>query len=139
MSHHVHKVTAFSLPIEDRPGALCKVTCDLKAHDTNLKALWAWAEEEGQARVMFVPERPEQISECGCETCCAAEARSVLWIEGEDKAGALDENLQKIAAQEINIQAVMAGALEGKYGAILVFADEATLEAAAKALGECCA
>jgi len=139
MSHHVHRITAFTLPIVDRPGALCKVTCNLKAHDINLKALWAWAEEEGEAKVMFVPERPEQVSACGCETCSAAEPRSVLWIEGEDKAGALDENLQKIAAQGINLRAVMAGALQGKYGAILQFADEAALEAAAKALGECCA
>lgn len=139
MSHHVHKLTAFSLPMEDRVGALLKVTRDLASHGVDIKAISAWVEEEGQAKVVFVPADPAVVSACSCETCCAAQAVSVLWVELEDRVGALSEHLAKLAEAGISIKAVHGTAREGKAVAVFRFADEAALDAAAQALGECCA
>ena len=138
MPHHVHKLTAFRVRVEHRPGTLQKVTQDLCTGGANLRALWAWAEEEGQGVVMFVPEDPGTVTGCSCATCCAAQAVPVLWVEGEDVRGGLDEQLKPIAAQHLNIQAVQVMALEGKFAAVFTFADEAALDAAACALGGCC-
>ena len=139
MSHHAQKVQAFSLTMDDRVGALLKVTEDLVGHGVNLRALWAWAEDEGMAQAFFIPEEAATVAGCGCETCCAAKAVSVLWVEVADRMGVLRENLAKIAKAGINIQAVQAVGLEGQAAAIFTFADEATLDAALAALEECCA
>ena len=139
MSHHAHKVNAFTLPMEDRVGALLKVAEDLLSHGVNLTALWAWTGEEGTAEVVFVPEDPALVAGCGCETCCAAQAINVLWVELEDRPGLLRENLAKIAAEGINIRAVQGVVVSGRGALIFTFADEATLDAAASALEKCCA
>jgi prephenate dehydratase len=124
--------------MEDRVGALHKVVSDLNAHGVSMEALWAWAEEEGQAKVVFVPSDPAVVAGCGCETCCAAQASQVLWVQTEDKVGVLRDNLAQLAAAGINLRAVQAMGMRGQAGLIFVFADEATLDAAAKVLGECC-
>ncbi len=139
MSHHAHKLDAFSLEIEDRVGALLKVAEDLVGHGISLKALWAWTEDEGMAKVVFVPEDPSLVASCGCETCCAAKVFSVLWVDAADRVGALRDNLAKMAEAGINIQAVHALGLSGQAAAIFTFADEATLDAALAALAERCA
>ncbi len=138
MSHHVHKVTAFSLPMEDRVGALLKVVRDLNSHGVYLNDLSAWTEEEGQATVVFVPADAGLVSGCGCETCCAAQAVSLLWVEMEEREGALADHLAKLAEAGITIKSVHGSVWEGKGVAVFRFADEAALDAAAQALGECC-
>ncbi|HEY3398966.1 MAG TPA: hypothetical protein VGM19_15060 [Armatimonadota bacterium] len=135
MSHHVQEQTAFLLQIDDRPGALGKVTGDLRGHALNLRALWAWSEDEGQTAVLFIPDRPEAVSACECDTCCAAEPLPVLWVSLTDRVGALDECLAQIADAKINIKALQALAENGQAAAVLQFADHATLQAAAQALG----
>jgi hypothetical protein len=138
MSHHVHKIAAFSLEMEDRVGALLKVATDLNGHGIDLRDLSAWAEDEGQARVVFIPTDPALIAGCGCETCCAAQPVNLLWVEMEDRPGIMAEYLAKLAAAGINVKSVHATAWDGQGVAVYHFADEATLDAAAKALGECC-
>ena len=139
MSHHVHKVKAFMLSLEDRPGAGAQVTADLKNHGLSLRAFWGWAEEGGIAKVIFIPEDPDQVASCGCDTCCAAKPMSVLWLEDVDKPGALDENLQAIAVAAINLEAALALGTGGRYAGVLVFKQEEDLDKALAALGECCA
>ena len=138
MSHHVHKVTAFKVTVEDRPGTLQRVTADLREGGAILKALWAWTEEEGQATVMFVPQDAAQVTGCGCATCRSAQPVPVIWLEEADRPGALDDFLQPLAAAEINLQAVQAIATGGNYVAIFSFADEATLDRALAAAGGGC-
>ncbi len=138
MSHHVRKVSAFSLDMEDRVGELLKVTQDLVGHGVNLRAIWAWAGDEGTARAMFVPEDPSLVSGCGCKTCCAAQESTVLWLDVADRMGVLNENLAKLAAAGINLKAVQAVGIGGQAAAILAFADEATLDKALAVLEECC-
>ena len=116
-------------------SALDGVTPD----DLNLKGLWGWTEQPGVAYAAFVPEDPDKVSSCGCDTCCAAEPMSVLWLEGEDRTGALDDSLQAIAAAGIGIRNGVALAAGGRYAGVLVFADEADLDKALAVLGECCA
>ena len=139
MSHHVHKLKAFVVKLEDRPGSAAKLTADLKNHDLNLKGLWGWTEQPGVAYAAFVPEDPDKVSSCGCDTCCAAEPMSVLWLEGDDRTGALDDSLQAIAAAGIGIRNGVALAAGGRYAGALVFADDADLDKALAVLGECCA
>ena len=139
MSHHVHKVSAFSLTMEDRVGALLKVTEDLVGHGVNLRALWAWAGEEGTAQAIFVPEDPALVARCGCQTCRAAQAMNVLWVDVADRMGILRENLAKLAAAGINIHAVQAVGLSGQAAAVFAFADDAALDKALAALEGCCA
>jgi hypothetical protein len=138
MSHHVHKIAAFSLPMEDRIGALLKVATDLNNHGVDLQDISAWVEDEGQARAVFIPTDPALVSACGCETCCAAQPVNLLWVEMEDRPGIIAEHLAQLAEAGLNIKSVHATAWGGKGVAIYHFADEATLDAAAAALGECC-
>lgn len=139
MSHHVHKLKAFVVKLEDRAGSLAQLTADLKNHDINLKGLWGWTEQPGVAYALLVPEHPEQIETCSCDTCCTAQPRNVLWLEGEDRTGALDESLQAIATAGINLHDAAALAAGGRYSAVLRFAEDADLERALGVLGECCA
>lgn len=137
MPDRLHKVTAFQLKVEDRPGALQQVASTLSSHGLNLKALWAWGGEEGLGTIMFVPDDPSLVENCDCEFCSQAEAVPVLWLEQEDVRGALAEFLQPIAEAGINIVANQALGIGGKFVAVLMFADEATVNAAAEAAGGC--
>lgn len=138
MSHHLHKLTAFRLTVEDRPGALHRIAGELSSHGINLKALWAWGDEEGLGTAMFVPEDPAQVEGCGCAICSQAEAEPILWLEQEDAPGALAEFLAPIAEAQVNIWAAQAIGVGGQFAAVFMFADEATLDAAAEAAGGVC-
>ena len=139
MSHHVHKMKAFMLELEDRPGGLARATADLKAHGINLRALWGWVMSEGVAQAVILPDEPDKVSGCGCDTCGTALPVTVLWLEDEDATGAFDANLQTIAQAGVSLMAVSAAAIDGRYGALIMFKQEADADRVLTALGECCA
>jgi hypothetical protein len=120
MPDRVRKVHYFSIQIPHRPGEAFKVLSTLVSRGINLLAC-SGVPRGRQAQIDVVPEDTRKFSAVVRKAGLAfTPKKSGFLIQGEDRAGALTDNLRMLAEAGINvtgIDAVAAG--KGRWGAII--------------------
>ncbi len=136
MADTVRRVEYYYLTVPDKPGEAARVLKPLKENAVNLLAYLAFPLGSGQAQIDLVPENSGALKQAASKGGLKlGEAKRAFLVQGEDRAGAVAGQVQKLADAKINITAACgtsAGA--GRYGMIL-WVKPADYERAAKALG----
>jgi hypothetical protein len=135
MPDTVQRVEYFSIEVPDRPGEAFRVLQALVSAGINLLVCNAHKVGE-RARIDVVPDDAAAFSATAAKAGLAFVAtRTGFLIQGEDRPGALAQNLQKLAKAGINVGGIDAmGVGAGRWGAILWVQPE-DLARAANALG----
>jgi hypothetical protein len=131
----VRRVEYFYVHVPNKPGEGARVLATLRDAGVNLLAFSGFPSGQ-RAQVDFVPDDPRSFREVAREAKWRLTGpKRAFLIQGEDRAGAVADLMQKLAAARVNvtaIDAVCAGA--GRYGAIL-WVKPRDVARAAKALG----
>ncbi|MBI4428746.1 MAG: hypothetical protein HY562_06470 [Ignavibacteriales bacterium] len=128
------RTTYFKANLEDKPGALLAVLKELKAKNLGLSGLWGFSTSEGKAELYVTAKNPDKIRAAWKSSGILAEEGTGFWVKGTDKTGALLGVLEAIARAGVNIIAIDAVAVSGKFGSF-VWVKPEDVERAAKALG----
>jgi hypothetical protein len=125
MPDTVRKVHYFSTSVADRPGEAFKVLASMVSGGVNLLACSGTARGR-RAQIDVVPDDTRRFATAARKAGLAfSEKKSGFLIQGDDRPGALAENVKVLADAGINIVAVdalTAGA--GRWGAIVWVADK---------------
>jgi prephenate dehydratase len=124
----VQRVRYFVRNLADRPGELLKVMKDLKARNTSLAGLWGSSTKGGKAQLYVAGKNPSKLRK-GWKSGGAG-----FFVSGADRTGALVTTLDALAGARVNIQAIHAIAIGGKFGSFIWVRDK-QVGKAAKALG----
>lgn len=135
MPDTVRKVEYFSLQISDKPGEAFKVLSTLVSAGINLLACTG-TQRGRRARIEVVPDDTRRFKAAAKKAGLRFQPeKSGFLIQGDDRPGALVENLKKLADGGVDvsgIDGVTAG--EARFGAILWF-DPPNVRKAGKLLG----
>jgi len=135
MSDTVRKVDYFYVVVPDRPGEGAKVLSALATEGINLLAFSGFPSAR-KGQIDLVPEDSAAFKLAAKKLKLKLSPRkSGFLLQGDDRAGAMNETLEKLAAAKINVTAMDAvSSGEGHYGAIFWVKPEA-VNRAAKLLG----
>ncbi|MGQ0749398.1 MAG: hypothetical protein ACT4PS_02575 [Betaproteobacteria bacterium] len=120
MADTVRRVEYFSIEVSNKPGEAFKVLSALVSAGINLLACTGIPRGR-RAQINVVPEDSHQFRVAVKKAGLAFNPRKTgFLIQGEDRPGALADNLGKLAAAGVNLTAVDGlSAGEGRWGAIL--------------------
>jgi prephenate dehydratase len=127
------RVTYFKTKVEDKPGALLALTKDLKAKNLMLTGLKGFG-QTGAGEVLVIAKNPEKLRNTWKNASILVEEGTAFFISGTDKTGALIPGLEAIANAGINITAIDAIAVGGRFGSLL-FVAPADVDKTVQALG----
>ena len=135
MSDTVRKVDYFYAVIPDKPGECAKLLSALAAEGINLLAFSGFPSAR-KSQLDFVPEDSAAFKLAAKRLKLKLSVRkSGFLIQGDDRIGAMNETLDKLAGAKINITAMDAvSSGGGHYGAIFWVKPQAVARAA-KLLG----
>lgn len=135
MSDTARKVDYFYIVVSDKPGEGAKVLSALAAEGINLLAFCGFPSAR-KTQLDLVPADSAAFKLAAKKLKLKVSARkSGFLLQGEDRVGAMNETLDKLAAAKINITAMEAvSGGEGRYGAIL-WVKPVAVSRAAKLLG----
>jgi len=128
------RVTYFKANLEDKPGTLLAVLKNLKSENIGLNGLWGYSTFGGKGELIVIPKDPRKAKNAWRSTGIPAEEGTGFFQKGTDKTGALLKSLEAIANAGVNIRAIDAVAVGGRYGTFIWVAPE-EVEKAALALG----
>jgi hypothetical protein len=131
MSDTVRKVDYFYVVVPDKPGEGAKVLSALAAEGINLLAFSGFPSAR-KGQLDLVPEDSAAFKLAAKKLKLKLSPRkSGFLLQGEDRVGAMNATLEKLAGAKINITAMNAvSAGEGRYGAIFWVKPEAVSRAA---------
>ncbi|MDP2886251.1 MAG: hypothetical protein Q8P51_14650 [Ignavibacteria bacterium] len=112
------RVAYFKAKIEDKPGALLALAKDLKEKKLDLISLKGFG-HAGQGEILVIAKRPEKLRDAWKATGALTEEGVAFFLSGADKTGALVAGLDAIANAGVNLVAIEALAVGGKFGAVL--------------------
>ncbi|MFH0988958.1 MAG: hypothetical protein V1799_02970 [bacterium] len=112
------RVTYFKAKIEDKPGALLALVKDLMEKKQSLVGLRGFS-QAGEGGVLVVPKNPDKLRNIWKASGTLAEEGTVFFFSGKDKTGALVASLDAIAKAGVNIAAIEAVAVGGRFGTFL--------------------
>jgi hypothetical protein len=120
MSDTVRKVSYFSIRVPDKPGEAFRVLSTLVSAGINLLAC-SGSPHGRSAQIDVVPDDTSRFNAAVKKAGLAFTPRKTgFLIQGEDRPGALAENLNRLAEKGINVTTVDAvSAGKGRWGAIL--------------------
>lgn len=120
MSDTVRKVHYYSTMVPDRPGQTFKVLAALVSGGVNLLAC-SGTTRGRRAQIDVVPDDTRKFSVAAKKAGLAfSEKKSGFMVQGDDRPGALADNLKVLADAGINIEAVDGlSAGSGRWGAIV--------------------
>lgn len=121
------RLTYFAVDVPDKPGELAKFSKKLKEANLNLSGLWGFGVGQGKARIFCVPQDGARVKGAMEKAGIQAKEGNCFFLTGEDRPGALVDTLDRIASSGLNIHALDAIALGGRYGAYL-WVDEKDVE-----------
>jgi hypothetical protein len=135
VSDTVRKVDYFYVVVPDRPGECAKVLSALAAAGINLLAFSGFPSAR-KGQLDLVPENSAAFKLAAKTLKLKLSPRkSGFLLQGDDRVGAINETLDKLAGAKINITAVDAvSSGDGHYGAIFWVKPQA-VSRAAKLLG----
>lgn len=135
MPDTIRVVDYFYTTTPDKAGEGAQLLKVLRDARTNLLALSAFPSQR-KTQVDFVPsDSAAFVAAAKAAKIKLSRAKKVFLVQGDDRVGAIQEILAKLASAKINvtaIQGVSAGG--GRYGAIL-WVDQKSVKKAATALG----
>ena len=135
MADVIRKVDYFSIQAADKPGEGLRYLGALREQGVNLLAFTGFPTGR-RAQIDFIPEDTAALKAAAKKMKLALGAKkSAFLLQGEDRAGALAETLETLAAAKINVtamDAVTAGS--GRFGAIF-WVKPGDVNRAAKLLG----
>jgi hypothetical protein len=117
------KLTYFKARIEDKPGALSSLVQDLKEKNLGLIGLKGVG-QGGQGDVLVIPKFPEKMRIAWKATGTLVEEGTLFFVSGTDTTGALVASLEAITQAGVNIVAIEAAAVSGRFGAFVWVAPE---------------
>jgi hypothetical protein len=131
MSDIVRKVDYFYVVIPDKPGEGAKVLSALAAEGINLLAFSGFPSAR-KGQLDLVPEDSAAFKLAAKKLKLKLSPRkSGFLLQGDDRVGAMNETLNKLAGAKINITAMDAvSSGNGRYGAIFWVKPEAVSRAA---------
>ena len=134
MPDPVRRIEYVYTVVENRPGEGARILDVLKDAGVNLIALHAFP-EGGKAQLDFFPESMTALEAAAKKAGITLSAKkTALWIEGDERIGAMASSLDRLAEAGINVIAADALRVGAKYAAIMWVAPP-DLGRAAKALG----
>ncbi len=121
MADEIREVEYRYVIVEDRPGEGIRVLRALKESGVNLLALLGFPIGEGRSQIDLVPEDPSALVSAAENAGLQLSApKKAILVQGDDRVGAADEHLAKLAAEGINVTALAATAAgAGRYGMII--------------------
>jgi predicted amino acid-binding ACT domain protein len=135
MADTIRVVDYYYTTTPDKAGEGARQLEVLRTARTNLLALSAFPSKR-KIQVDFVPaDSAAFLAAAKAAKVKLSKAKKVILIQGDDRVGAMQEILSKLAAAKINVtsvQGVSAGG--GRYGAIL-WVDQKNVKKAATTLG----
>jgi hypothetical protein len=134
MADAVRKVDYFTTEISNKPGEGVRVLKQLREENVNLLAFTAFPSGQ-MAQVDFVPEKTAALTAAAGKLGLKLSAKKTgFLLEGDDRVGALNDTLQKLASAGINLTAMDAVVTGRRFGAIFWVKPE-DVDKAAKAVG----
>ena len=135
MSDTVRKVDYYYVVVPDKPGECAKVLSALAAQNINLLAFCGFPSAR-KGQLDLVPEDSAAFKLAAKTLKLKPSARkSGFLLQGDDRVGAMNETLDKLAGAKINVTAMTAvSSGSGRYGAIFWVKPE-SVSRAAKVLG----
>ena len=135
MSDTVRKVDYYYVVVPDKPGECAKVLSALAAEGINLLAFSGFPSAR-KGQLDLVPEDSNAFKLAAKKLKLKLSARkSGFLVQGDDRVGALNETLDKLAGAKINVTAMDAiSSGGGRYGAIF-WVKPLAVSRAAKLLG----
>ncbi len=130
----IERVTYFMANLKDKPGALLKIMQELKAKNVGLAGLWGFATHQGKAQLFAVAKNPNKLRNIWRSSRLLAEEGAGFFVKGTDRTGALIKTLEGLANAGVNIHAIDAIAVGGRFGSF-IWVDPSNVKKAAKALG----
>ena len=125
MPKQIWKVTELIVGVEDKPGAFARVAEVVANGGVNLMAAVGYVESPGVGRIILVPQDTDKAKEALKKAGIAdVEIADAVLVQGDDRIGAGRDLAQKIAEKGINVRALNAQALGGKYQALIRVASE---------------
>jgi hypothetical protein len=122
------KTKKFTITVENQPGALAKIAKTLGSAKVNILALLGTAQGTN-GTIELVVEDARRAKKALDEAGFTYQETAAEECELQNKAGALAQQLEKLAAKGVNLNSICATASKGGKKAILIY----TVEAAAKA------
>ena len=135
MADTLRKVDYFYVMVANTPGQGAKVLSGLAAEGVNLLAFSGFPSGR-RGQLDLIPEDSAKLKRAAKKLGLALSAKKTGFLhQGEDRVGAMNEVLGKLAAAKINVTAMDAVAAgNGRFGAIFWVKPEAVAKAA-RALG----
>ncbi len=109
----------FSLTAEDKPGQLATLAHIFKEHSIDLHGMWTFGLGEGKAWIITIPKDIQHFKEVTLNAGLETADGTCFRISGVDEPGVLTTLLDKVAAHGINIHALDAIAVGGKFGGFI--------------------
>lgn len=131
MSDTVRKVDYFYVVVPDKPGEGAKVLSALATEGINLLAFSAFPSAR-KSQLDLVPEDSAAFKLAAKKLKLKLSPRKTgFLLQGDDRVGAMNETLDKLASAQINVTAMdgVSGG-NGRYGAIFWVKPEAVTRAA---------
>jgi hypothetical protein len=129
----IKRTQYFSVAVEDKPGELARFARKMKAANVNLYGVWGFGIGQGKAQIFAVPQDEGKFKQAAEAGGLSIKEGTCFRLEGQDKVGALLDTLDRVAAEGVNLHAVDALALEGRFAAY-IWAQEKDVEKLGKVL-----
>jgi len=127
------RVTILKANIKNRPGALLKVMNELKANNLGLTGLWGFSTAGGKGELYLAAKNPAKVKALLRKSKIFSSEMAVFSIRGKDRTGALNSALGRLTRKGVNILAIHAIAVGGKFGSY-IWVDARNVNKATRAL-----
>ena len=127
------RVSYFKVKVEDKSGALLALVKNLKAKNLGLLSLKGISQGQ-QGDILAVAKNPDDLRNEWKASGALVEEGTAFFLSGQDKTGALLASLEVLAKAGVNVAAIEAIGVGGRYGAIL-WVTPSDVEKTAQALG----
>ncbi len=134
MADTIRKIDYFYTTIPNKPGEGARVLNALKGAGVNLLAFHAFPGEKA-SQLDFFPQDAAAFTKAAKQANVTLSLKKTAFLaEGDDRVGAAADILGKLGAAKINVTAMDAVRVGGRFGAI-VWVAPGDVDKAAKALG----
>jgi hypothetical protein len=131
----IRQVEHYTASIANKVGEGARVLGTLRDAGVDLIAVWGYPYGKGRAQLEFIPKDGAALVAAAKQAKLRLRKSTALYIDGDDRPGAIADILTKLAGARINVKAVQAVCGGGgSYGAV-VFLPPSAARKAASVLG----
>lgn len=124
MADVIQRVAYYHVDVPDRPGEGARVLTALRDAGADLAALHTFPRADG-AQLDFVPLDEQAFVEAARQADLDLSTRKTAFlVRGDDRPGAAADLLARVGSAGINVTALDAIAVDGRYGALFWVADD---------------